>query len=121
MKQLDDNKNDHHLFAYVVFIDPMYEQGWKDRKELPTEKDALHVGIGVLIKQTDKAYWFAFAEELYDKTSDVMHPQMIHKDCVIKLYTFTEELFDELNNSKTPKRISSQVQRCIDYDVGDFY
>lgn len=109
-----------HTFAYVLFIDPMYEQGWKDRQELPTEKDALHVGIGVLIKQTDKAYWFAFAEELYDLSSDVMHPQLIHRDCIIKLYTFTEELFDELFVSRTPKRIKQKVQRVIDYEVSQF-
>jgi hypothetical protein len=115
-----NDKPIHHEFAYIIFIDPMYRPGWHDRKELPKEKDAIHIGIGVLIKQTDKAYWFAFAEELDDKTSDVMHPQMIHKDCIIKLYTFTEELFDELDKSKTPKRISSQVQRSIDYDVEDF-
>jgi hypothetical protein len=116
----ENNKTIHHDFAYVVFIDPTYEEGWKDRKELPKEKDAIHIGVGVLIKKTDKAYWFAFAEELNDKSSDVMHPQMIHKDCIIKLYTFTEELFDELTKPKTPKRISSKVQRCIDYDVEDF-
>lgn len=110
-----------HTFSYVVFLDPMYKQGWIDRKELPKEQDAIHVGIGVKIKETKKAYWFAFAEEIEDITSDVMHPQMIHRDCIIKLYNFTEDLFDELFRPKTPKRIREKVSRIIDYPIEDFY
>ena len=109
-----------HEFAYVIFIDPTYKQGWIERKELPKEKDAIHIGIGIVVQQNEKAYWFAFAEELYDITSDVMHPQMIHKDCIIKLYKFTEDLFVEIFKPKISKKIKDLIVKEIDYEIEDY-
>lgn len=117
----DDGKCVPHKFGYVVFVDPLYKQGWVDRKDLPCEKDAIHVGIGIVVNQTEKAYWFAFAEGLYDRDADIMHPQLIHKDCIIKLYTFTEELFDVLFTGKYTKSIRQKVCKDIDYEISDFF
>ncbi len=118
---MEQEKKISHEFGFIIFIDPTYKQGWVDRKELPKEVDAIHIGCGVVVKRSDKAIWFAFAEELRDVTSDVMHPQMIHWDCVLKLYTFEEELFDEIFKSKTPKRITKRVRREVDEELGDYF
>jgi len=72
------------------------------------------------VQQNEKAYWFAFAEELYDITSDVMHPQMIHKDCIIKLYKFTEDLFVEIFKPKISKKIKDLIVKEIDYEIEDY-
>ena len=115
-----ETNNNKHEFGFVVFIDPMYKQGWQDRKELPEDKDALHIGIGVIIKETKKSVTFAFAEELYDSDSDVMHPQLIHRDCIIQLYRFNEDFIYEVFKGKTAKRIRGKIRKDIDYKIEDF-
>lgn len=117
---MKDTETTTHEFGFVIFIDPMYKAGWIERKELPEDKDALHIGIGVIIQETKKSVTFAFAEELYDKTSDVMHPQLVHRDCMIKFYRFKEDFIYEIFRKRTPKRISDKIYRDIDYEVGDF-
>jgi len=109
-----------HTLAFVIFIDPTYKQGWIDRRELPENKDALHIGCGVVVREDGKTITLALAEELYDITSDVMHPQLIHKDCLVQYFTFEKELFDELSRNRTPKRISSKLHKHIEYTVEDF-
>jgi hypothetical protein len=117
---MKETENTTHEFGFVVFIDPMYKQGWQERANLPEDKDAIHIGIGVIIKETKRSVTFAFAEELHDKSSDVMHPQLIHRDCIIKLYRFTEDFIYEIFKGKTAKRIRSKIRRDIDYKISDF-
>lgn len=109
-----------HKLAFVIFIDPTYKAGWIDRKELPENKDALHIGCGVVIREDDKTITLALAEELYDVTSDVMHPQLIHKDCLVQFFTFDMELFNELSKPRTPKRFSTRFHKHIKYPIEDF-
>lgn len=120
MKKKKTNLAAHQDFCYIMFIDPTYKEGWVERGELPNEEDAIHAGVGTMIKWSKKAIWLAFAEELLDRTSQVMHPQMIHWECIIKLYFFDEELFDEIFRSRTSKRIKDKVCRAIDKPIGDY-
>ena len=109
-----------HTFCYVVFLDPTYKAGWIERKELPVNKDALHVGCGVVVGENDKSITIALAEEAYDKNSSVMHPQLLPKDCIIKLFKFTEEIFDELSKPGIKKVLKNQVRREVDYDIDEY-
>lgn len=109
-----------HTGAFVVFIDPTYKEGWVERGELPKNRDALHIGCGIVIREDDKTITLALAEELYDKTSAVMHPQLIHRDCLVQYYTFDTEIFDELIKPKLPKRFSKRFHAHIKFEIADF-
>ena len=49
-----------------------------------------------------------------------MHPQMINKDCIIKLYKFTEDLFVEIFKPKISKKIKDLIVKEIDYEIEDY-
>lgn len=120
-EKTDKEKLLEHKFALIIFIDPVYKNGWRDRDSLPENKDALHVGCGVIIREDEKTLTLALAEELYDTTSDVMHPQLIHKDGLIKFYEFDMEFVNGTFGSKISKRYKGHIRRRIDRDVETFY
>lgn len=109
-----------HEFGFVVFIDPMYHAGWTDRKELPKKKDAIHIGVGTIVEEDEKSVTFCFAEGMTDKEGDVMHPQLIHRDCLIKFYRFNEELFYAIFKGRPIKRLQDKIRKEIDFEIEDY-
>lgn len=121
MTGTNGNKTIVHKFAFFVFIDPLYKDGWRERKDgLPENRDALHIGCGIVVKEDSKTITLALAEELYDQTSAVMQPLLLHKDCIIKYYTFTDEMIYEIFKGRTPKRIKDKIRKEIDFSVEDY-
>lgn len=103
-------------FAYILFSDPAYQPGWTGRRDLPTKRDTLHIGIGTIVQEEEEFITVALFEELYDKTSDVFHPLTILKSHIYKFYEFSEDLIHE-----TIKRRSKNIHKRIDRDVEDFH
>jgi len=114
---MNDTDNTKHTFAFFIFIDPLYKDGWVSRKELPVKRDSIHIGCGVVIKEDKDFITLALAEEMFDTTSQVMNPFTIHKELLIKLYTFDEELFYEQTRGK---KIERRICKEIDFEIGDY-
>jgi hypothetical protein len=114
------NVKTKHEFAFVIFIDPMYHAGWVDRKELPEKKDAIHIGVGTIVEEDDKSVTFCFAEGLTDTEGDVMHPQLIHRECFIKFYRFDEDLFYAIFKGRAIKRLQGKIRKEVDNEVADY-
>lgn len=103
-----------HKFAFIIFSDPAYQPGWTERRDIPKARDTIHIGIGIIVEESDESITISLFEELYDKRSDVFHPLTLLKSHIIKLYTFTENLMYEQSKRNRP------IYKHIDKDVEDF-
>jgi hypothetical protein len=104
----------NHEFCFIVFVDPAYSSGWTSRGDEPDSKEIIHVGAGVIVKETSKTITIALMVGLFDgdKEGDVLNPFTLHKDKgILWLHRFT---WEDYNGLKKSKRISKQINTSIE-------
>jgi len=104
----------NHEFCFIVFVDPAYSSGWTTRGEEPDTKEIIHVGAGVIVKETKKTITIALMVGLFDKDKeeDVLNPFTLHKDKgILWLHRFT---WEDYNGLKKSKRINKAYNASID-------
>lgn len=109
----------NHEFVFIVFVDPAYSSGWTSRGEEPDTKEIVHVGAGVIVKETKKTITIALMVGLFDgsKEEDVLNPFTLHKDKgILWLHRFS---WEDYNGLKKSKRISKQINTSIEDFIRD--
>jgi hypothetical protein len=103
-----------HEFAFIVFVDPAYSSGWTSRDEEPSIEEIIHVGTGVIVKETKTTLTIALMVGLFDKDKkeDVLNPFTLHKrKGILWLHRFS---WEDYNGLKKSKRISKQIDESIE-------
>lgn len=103
-----------HEFAFIVFVDPAYSSGWTRRDEEPSIEEIIHVGTGVIVKETKTTLTIALMVGLFDKdkTEDVLNPFTLHKNKgILWLHRFS---WEDYNGLKKSKRVSKQIHESIE-------
>lgn len=114
MKKKNKLEIPNHEFAFIVFVDPAYSSGWTSRNEEPNIKEIIHVGAGVIVKETKSTITIALMVGLFDndKSEDVLNPFTLHKDKgILWLHRFT---WEDWNAIKRTKRVRRQIDTAID-------
>jgi hypothetical protein len=104
-----------HELAVIIFIDPAYSPGWTNREDIPSKKEMIHVGTGVVIQEDDESVTIAVMVGLFDedKTECTLNPFRIHKDLIIMYDKFTwEDYYDKIRKSRT-RWIKKVIDLCI--------
>ena len=104
-----------HEFAIIVFIDPAFSSGWTNRADIPSRRDLIHVGSGMVIQEDEESITIAVMIGLFDldKTECTLNPFRIHKDLIILLDKFTwEDYYEKIRKSRT-KWITRSIDLCI--------